>query len=99
MGVETGVSALLSACHRDPLDGALHGHTWKFTIWVFGDPPRDGRVLQAWLVTVLKAWDHTVLPDELASGEALCAAIAALHGDCTEVMVERAEGFLARWRP
>jgi 6-pyruvoyl-tetrahydropterin synthase len=99
MTVETGVFAYLSASHRDRLTGGMHGHTWKFTAWVNGDPPRDARVLKVRLETVLKAFDHTVLPDDLASAEALCRAIEQLLGDCTEVTAERAEGFLARWRP
>lgn len=100
MSVETGVFALLSAAHRDPDGAPLHGHTWKVTAWVGVQPiVRDGRLLKAELQGILTEWDHTVLPDRLTRAEALCEEIGRrLHG-CTEVVIERAEGFLARWRP
>lgn len=100
MTVETGVSGILCASHRDRLTGTLHGHTWRVTAWVDGAIHRDGQNLQERLKGILRAWDHTVLPDELASGEAIVAAIAHLLGDCSEVLIERPlEGYAARWRP
>lgn len=98
--VETGVSAILCASHRDRLTGTVHGHTWHVTAWMPGKPSRDGEVLQQRLKTILAHWDHTVLPAELASGEDIAEALAKLMGDCTEIVVARPlEGLFARWRP
>ena len=99
MAVETGVGWWLAASHRDPTTGQLHGHTWEVTVWWPGKPYRDARVLQEKLRVILGAWDHTVLPDELASGEALAEALGRLIGDCSEVVFARpAERIYARWR-
>ena len=52
-------------------------------------PWRDARSLQEALKALLGAWDHTVLPDELASGEALASAIMNLLQSCVGVDIAR----------
>lgn len=81
----TGVSAIFSAAHRSR-DGVLHGHTWEVTCWWSGCP--DAVAKQAELQRHLSAFDHTVLPDEIAWGEDLAEMILASM-DCRKVEVAR----------
>lgn len=87
--VFTRVGWFFCAAHRDPLNGQIHGHTWDVTADWAGEPWRDARVLQQTLKTVLAAWDHTELPAELHSGEALSKALLALLTDCVRVDISR----------
>ena len=83
--VLTGVGAVMSAAHRN-CDGALHGHTWEITAWF--DEGRCAVKLQQELVAYLKVFDHQVLGDELAWGEALGKCLLLGLG-CIKVEVSR----------
>lgn len=97
--LETGAGWYFSAAHHDPIRGQLHGHTWEVVAWWKGEPARDALVLQETLKGVLRGFDHTVLPPELASAEALAKAIGGLITDCIGVDVSRpSERLFARWR-
>jgi len=81
----TGVGAIISAAHRSR-DGVMHGHTWEIIAWF--EEGRCAVELQTELQNYLKMFDHSVLGDEIAWGEALCKAI--LQGmDCVDVEVRR----------
>ena len=83
--VFTGASAVVSAAHRD-VSGNLHGHTWEVTAW--WREGEDGVELQRELDNCLKIFDHTVLGDDIAWGEALAKSI--LVGlKCARVEVRR----------
>lgn len=87
---ETGVGGILSASHRDRLTGEVHGHSWEVIVWHRCVNLNDAVMLQNHLVTMLKTWDHTVLPDELARAEDLAAAIKRLSPpSCVEVEIRR----------
>lgn len=86
--VETGVGWWFSASHRDQA-GRLHGHTWEVIVWARGKPDAVG--LQQRLQAVIRAWDHTVLEDDLASGEAIAAEILNLMPDCHRAELNRAQ--------
>lgn len=95
----TGAGWWFAASHRDPRDGALHGHTWEVTAWWPAEPWRDARVLQETLKGVLVGFDHKELPPELHSGEAIAKALMSLMTDCVGVDVSRpAERIYARVR-
>lgn len=81
----TGVGAVLSAAHRNS-DGELHGHTWEITAWF--DEGRCAVELQQELVDYLKVFDHQVLGDEIAWGEALGKCLILGLG-CAKVEVSR----------
>lgn len=81
----TGVGAVMSAAHRNR-EGALHGHTWEITAWF--DAGRCAVELQQELVEHLKMFDHQVLGDEIAWGEALGKRILVGLG-CVKVEVSR----------
>lgn len=91
----TGVGAVISAAHQDRA-GNIHGHTWEVLAW--WPVGKDALTLQRSLQAVVSRFDHSLLPDELASGEALAAAIGNdLHG-CIQVDIARpAERIFARW--
>lgn len=81
----TGASAVVSAAHRD-VNGNLHGHTWEVTAW--WAEGKDGVKLQQELEHYLKIFDHTVLGENVAWGEALAKSI--LVGlNCKRVEVRR----------
>lgn len=90
--VMTGASAIVSAAHRSR-DGNLHGHTWEVTAWWPEGPCAVER--KAALTSFLSVFDHQVLGDEMAWGEALAkAALLGLH--CLKVEVRRPlEGIFA----
>lgn len=92
-----GVSGHFSAAHRDVTTGALHGHTWH-VLAKFDVPCRANAIChKAALDALLKHWDHTELPENLAWGEDIAAAVGCLV-NCVEVEVSRpAEGFYAWW--
>jgi len=91
----TGARAVFCAAHHSR-DGVLHGHTWEVTAWV--DDGRDVVGLKRDLQAILSAYDHSVLPDELAWAESMAGNIAGLIPGCVRVDVERpSEGFFARW--
>lgn len=83
--VLTGASAVISAAHR-ARDGNLHGHTWEVTAWWAegGDAVASQKTLQNYL----KLFDHTVLGDDHAWGEALAKAVC-LGLKCKKVEVRR----------
>ena len=85
----TGAGWFFCAAHKDPLSGQIHGHTWEVKAWWPGSPWRDARVLQQTLKTVLAAWDHTEMPPELHSGEAMAHALLQVLTDCVRVDIER----------
>lgn len=95
--VLTGVSGHFSAAHYAPDAAQPHGHTYRVKAW-FKTPERaDARLYKASLDTLLRHWDHTLLPPELAWAEDIAAAVGKLV-NCVEVVVSReAEGFHARW--
>lgn len=100
--VLTGVSGHFSAAHHgpegDPLrQSGIHGHTWVVTAWFRSDRGSDARCFKAALDSLLKLWDHSLMPPELAWGEDIARAVGTL-ANCVEVTVSReAEGFHARW--
>lgn len=90
----TKVGAVLSAAHR-AADGGLHGHSWL--VWAtFVNAEVDALLLQARLRKVLESFDHTILGDEVARGEALAAVIGILLG-CDRVDVERPLELISAW--
>lgn len=81
----TGVGTVISAAHMSR-DGIMHGHTWEITAWF--EEGRCALVLQEELKNYLKMFDHLVLGDDVAWGEALGRAI--IHGmGCVKVEVSR----------
>jgi 6-pyruvoyl-tetrahydropterin synthase len=87
---ETGVGGILSASHMDRLTGVVHGHSWEVIVWHRCVDENDAVMLQMHLHTMLQAWDHSVLPPELARAEDLAAAIMALSPpSCVEVEIRR----------
>ena len=89
MKVSCGVRGVFSASHKDPLTGAVHGHDYEVVAWFAGEPLRRFEVLRETLNTVLRAWDHTVLPDELWSAEAIGKALLGLLDGLVEVEINR----------
>lgn len=90
--VWTGVSAIVSAAHRSR-DGNLHGHTWEVVAW--WPEGRCAIQLKAELTNYLSIFDHTVLGDANAWGEALAKAVL-IGMDCQKVEVRRPlEGMFA----
>lgn len=83
--VSTGASAVVSAAHR-ARDGSMHGHTWEITAW--WAEGADATTLKKMLEDYLGVFDHAVLGDELAWGEALAKA-ALLGLGCVKVEVRR----------
>jgi hypothetical protein len=97
----TGVGGVLSCAHEpvnaDIFGGELHGHSYEVTAWFHNDEGADARVFQASLNTLLKLWDHKVLPPEMATAEGIARAVGTL-GKCMEVEVRRPlERLHARW--
>lgn len=89
----SGVSAMLSARHVDPLMGeGEHKHVWTFTAWWPSKPWRDARAMQAALEAVLAPLQGTLLPPELWSAEALAERTLVL-ANIVRVDVSRPEGF------
>lgn len=81
----TGASAVVSAAHTS-CEGTLHGHTWEVTAW--WAEGRNALDLQAELQQYLRAFDHTMLGEDAAWGEALAKSI--LVGlQCIRVEVRR----------
>lgn len=101
---ETGVGVVLSVAHHpvnpELFGGETHGHSYEVIVWfdnVAG--PRDARMCQAAVETLGKQIDHTTLPPDLATGEALARYFAVL-ANVVEVEVRRPlERIYARWRP
>lgn len=94
----TGVTALLTAKHVDPvMDEGLHGHVWSVTAFWPAEPHRDGRCLMAMLSTLLAALPDAegVLPPDLWSGEDIARTVARLLAGCVGARVTRPEGFEA----
>lgn len=90
--VLTGVSGIISAAHRSK-DGNLHGHTWEVVAWWAEGPCAVER--KAALTKYLSTFDHAVLADDCAWGEALATAIL-LGMNCEKVEVRRPlEGLFA----
>lgn len=88
----TGAKSVICAAHRSK-DGNLHGHTWTVRAWWRGNPCAVTK--QAELTKYLSIFDHTVLGDDEAWGEALAQSI--IWGlTCEKVEVSRdAEGIYA----
>lgn len=81
----TGTSAVVSAAHRDT-DGNLHGHTWEITAW--WPEGEDSVTLKQKLEQYLEIFDHTVLGDDVAWGEAIAKAVL-IGLKCSRVEVRR----------
>lgn len=81
----TGCGAIFSAAHKSK-GGVLHGHTWEVVAWWDGEPcaVEKQRDLEAYLAI----FDHTLLADGVAWGEALGKSIALGLG-CVRVEVRR----------
>jgi hypothetical protein len=82
----TGVGAFFSAAHRDKATESVHGHSFEVIAWW-----REGRSaieLQQTLSEYLGKFDHTMLPDNLAWGEALGKQIIRDLG-CVKVEINR----------
>lgn len=94
--IRTGVGAVFSAAHHPPEGGALHGHSYEVTAWF--EAGQDARLLQARLADVVAELDHTILPDTLASGEAIAEHVGRRLAGCIEVEISRPlERIHARW--
>ena len=92
----TGVGGVFSASHQPPEGGDVHGHSYEVVAWF--DAGEDARVLQARLAGILQPLDHTVLPADMASGEAIARHIGRNLPGCREVQVGRPlERIYARW--
>jgi 6-pyruvoyl-tetrahydropterin synthase len=85
----TGVGATFCASHHDLLSQQMHGHSYEVEAWFAFPEPRDARAPQEALKALLRVWDHTVLEPELASAEAIAAAILQLLPHCVDVRVSR----------
>lgn len=81
----TGAGAVLSAAHRSR-DGAMHGHTWEIVCWWAGVPCAVQK--QRELTDYLSRFDHTVLDDAVAWGEAMGRMILTDLG-CVRVDINR----------
>lgn len=93
--VRTGVGSIICAAHKSR-DGRLHGHTWEVTAWwrYKGDNALE---LQGRLSDAVARFDHSLLPDDLAWGEAIARHIGEELG-CVAVDASRpAERIYARW--
>jgi len=91
---------VFSAAHRDPQTGALHGHDYQVTATFPGEPLRRFEVLQVKLRETLHGLEHSELPPELWSAEALAPAIGRLLGDAIKVVVARPWlGHSVTWTP
>ena len=83
--VWTGAQSVICAAHRSK-DGNVHGHTWVVRAWWPKGP--DASEKQQILRSYLSIFDHTLLADELAWGEALAESIC-LGLDAHRVEVSR----------
>jgi len=99
----TGVGCVLSVAHRpvnaDIFGGETHGHSYEVTVYFDVPPsgPRDVRALQAAVEQLRQRIDHTTLPPELGTGEALAAYFATL-ANVVRVEVSRPlERIYAEW--
>lgn len=100
MSITASVRAVFSAAHRDPQTGAMHGHDYEVIATFPGEPLRRFEVMQERLRQTLTAMEHTELPPELWSAEALAPAIAGLLGDAVKVEVNRPWlGHFVTWTP
>lgn len=92
----TGVGGVFSAAHQPPEGGDVHGHSYEVIAWF--DAGEDARVLQARLAQMLEPLDHTILPADMASGEAIAEHVGRGLDGCREVEVGRPlERIYARW--
>lgn len=92
----TGVGCVFSAAHHPPEGGGLHGHSYEVIAWF--EAGEDARTLQARLRAAIEQIDHTILPPELALGEALAEHVGRSLDGCVEVEVSRPlERIYARW--
>lgn len=93
----TGVGCVFSAAHHMPEGGHLHGHSYEVVAWFLAG--EDARHLQVRLTAATQPLDHSLLPPELASGEAMAEHIGRNLDGCVEVEVRRPlERIYARWR-
>lgn len=93
----TGVGCIFSAAHHPPEGGDLHGHSYEVVAWF--QAGEDARTLQVRLTAAVQRLDHTVLPEELAFGEALAEHVGRSLDGCIELEVKRPlERIYARWR-
>ena len=93
----TGVGCVFSAAHHPPEGGDVHGHSYEVVAWF--NAGEDARTLQAQLAAAVHPLDHTVLPPELASGEAIAEHLGRSLDGCVEVEIRRPlERIYARWR-
>lgn len=99
MAKMTGVGGVISAAHYSR-DGVLHGHTWQVVVWyhangdVVLNAERQKRLLDVYLKD---KFDHGVLPDELAWGEALAEKIGQDLRAAAVDISRPLEGIYAKW--
>lgn len=90
--VSTGATVLLKAEHRS-VQGNVHAHEWEVT--AIRSEQCDALLLKYELSNWLLGFEGKCLPDRLARGEALAAAIVHDLG-CERVEIRRhAEGIYA----
>lgn len=88
----TGVTGIVSAAHRSK-DGQLHGHTWEIKAWW---PAGECAVeLKRQLAEYLENFDHQLLGDEVAWGEALGKCMILGLGCCRVEVSRPLEGIYA----
>lgn len=88
----TGVTGIVSAAHRSK-DGRLHGHTWEIKAWW---PAGECAVeLKRQLAEYLENFDHQLLGDEVAWGEALGKCMILGLGCCRVEVSRPLEGIFA----
>ena len=85
----TGVGCIICASHMSVDKKVMHGHTWEVTAWF--RKLKNAACLQKELEVVCERYNHTLLPAEIAWGEALAAEILMRLKvwDCVEVHVSR----------
>ena len=101
MSVTTAVRGVFSAAHRDPLNGAMHGHDYEVIAHFGGEPLRRFEVLQETLRQTLSGFvDHVELPPDRWSAEALAPLIGGLLGGCIRLEINRPWlGHFVVWTP
>jgi 6-pyruvoyl-tetrahydropterin synthase len=91
----TGVSSHFCAAHRDRF-GILHGHTWEVLAWF--PAGEDALALKKRLEAVLADYDHTELPEDLSTAEAIADEISGDLPSVVEIEIRRPfERIYTRW--
>lgn len=90
------VEDFISATHRRKPGGEVHGHTWQIRVtWTYRGQCADA--LRRSLRRALEAFDHKLIPNELARGEDFAEYLGQMM-NADRVDVWRAcEGIGAEW--